>query len=203
MNSEKYKPTYILIALNVAIYIYGAIVGGNALTTSSNVVIVWGQVNAFVFQGVYWQLFTSMFVHASIFHLVGNMLFLLIFGLRGEEMFSLPEFLGIYLLGGLAGNLLYLGLGPLDIPSVGASGAIFAMFGACVIYDRRSVKQSILGGLVFAFFLFFLNTGEGVNILAHLGGLVVGLVLGYLIASRRKPSTEPTQFQYTYNHTPF
>ena len=52
-----------------------------------------------------------MFIHASIFHLVGNMLFLLIFGLRGEEMFSLPEYLGIYFLGGLVGNLLYLGLG--------------------------------------------------------------------------------------------
>ena len=51
-----------------------------------------------------------MFIHASIFHLVGNMLFLLIFGLRGEEMFSLPEYLGIYLLGGLAGNLLSSGV---------------------------------------------------------------------------------------------
>ena len=76
MGCEKYKPTYILIALNVAIYIYGAIVGGNAFTTGDSVVYQWGQVNLFVFQGAYWQLFTSMFIHASIFHLVGNMLFL-------------------------------------------------------------------------------------------------------------------------------
>jgi rhomboid protease GluP len=189
MGCEKYKPTYILIALNVAIYIAGAVVGGNAFTTSDGVVAQWGQVNQSVFQGAYYQLITSMFIHASIVHLVGNMLFLLIFGLRGEEMFSLPEYLGIYLVGGLVGNVLSLAFGPYFI-SVGASGAIFALFGACIIYSRRSVRQSILGALVYAFFLFFINTGEGVNILAHLGGLGFGLIVGYLIAMRRKPDHE-------------
>ena len=196
MNCEKYKPTYILIALNVVIYIYGAIVGGNAMTTGESVILQWGQNNLLVFNGWYHQLFTSMFIHASIVHLVGNMLFLLIFGLRGEEMFSLPEFLAIYLVGGLVGNVLSLVFGP-NFISVGASGAIFALFGACVIYGRRSVRQSILGALVFAFFLFFINTGEGVNILAHLGGLVFGLLIGYLIATRRKPSEEPVRHSYS------
>jgi rhomboid protease GluP len=202
MNCAKYKPTYILIALNVAIYIYGAIVGGNALVTGDNVILKWGQVNLLVFQGSYYQLFTSMFIHASVVHLVGNMLFLLIFGLRGEEMFSLPEYLGIYLFGGLAGNILSLAFGT-GLPgqlfvSVGASGAIFALFGACVIYGRRSVRQSILGALVFAFFLFFINSGEGVNILAHLGGLAFGLIVGYLIATRRKPhQQEPVKYSYS------
>jgi len=202
MNCEKYKPTYILIAVNVAIYVIGAIIGGNAIETSGNVVWDWGQVNGRVlFEGAYWQLFTAMFIHASIFHLVGNMLFLLIFGLRGEEMFSLSEFIAIYILGGFVGNVLSLAFGaaPNGIPfvSVGASGAIFAMFGACVIYDRRSMRQSILGALVYAFFLFFINTGENVNILAHLGGLVFGLFLGYLIATRRKPTEEPIRHSYS------
>jgi rhomboid protease GluP len=189
MGCEKYKPTYILIALNVAVYIYTSILSGNALQTSIDVQAQWGQYNLLVFNGWYYQLLTSMFIHASLFHLVGNLLFLLIFGLRGEEMFSLPEFLTIYLVGGLFGNILSLGFGP-DFISVGASGAIFAMFGACVIYGRRSVRQSILGALVYAFFLFFINTGAGVNIAAHLGGLVFGLLLGYLIATRRKPNHE-------------
>ena len=191
MGCEKYKPTYILIALNVAIYIVGAIIGGDAIQTSSTIYAQWGQVNGLVlYGGAYYQLLTSMFIHASIFHLVGNMLFLLIFGLRGEEMFTLPEYLGIYLLGGLAGNLLYLGFGPLNVAGIGASGAIFSLFGACVIYDRRSVRQSILGGLVFAFFLFFINVEPGVNILAHLGGLGFGLIVGYIIATRRNPGHE-------------
>lgn len=201
MNSTKYKSTFILIALNVAIYIYGAIVGGDALTTASSVVYQWGQVNLFVFQGAYYQLFTSMFIHASIVHLVGNMLFLLIFGLRGEEMFSLPEFLGIYLIGGLVGNLLSLSFGPFFV-SVGASGAIFSLFGACVIYARRSVRQSILGALVYAFFLFFINSGAGVNILAHLGGLGFGLLVGYWLATRRKPHDQYS-VKYSPNAMPF
>ncbi len=197
MGCEKYKPTYILIALNVAFYIYGAIVGGNAFVTGDNVIYQWGQVNLFVFQGAYYQLFTAMFVHASIVHITGNMLFLLIFGLRGEEMFSLPEFLAIYLVGGLVGNVLSLVFGPYFI-SVGASGAIFSLFGACVIYGRQSVRQSLLGALVYAFFLFFINTGEGVNIVAHLGGLVFGLLLGYLIAVSRKPDhQEKTHYGYS------
>jgi rhomboid protease GluP len=202
VNCEKYKPTYVLIALNVAIYIAGAFLGGDALYTPDSVVLVWGQVNYFVINfGWVWQLLTSMFIHASIFHLVGNMLFLLIFGLRAEEMFSLPEYLGIYLLGGLAGNLLYLATGVDAAPAVGASGAIFAVFAAAVIYDRRSIRQSILGAILFTGFLFILNIGENTNLLAHAGGIVVGLLLGYIIASRRKQSDIDKEFRY--RNTPF
>ncbi len=201
MNCQKYKPTYILIIVNIAIYIIGAILTGSIIETGDQIVFLWGQVNLFVFEGAYWQLFTSIFIHASIFHLAGNMLFLLIFGLRGEEMFSIMEFLGIYFLGVLTGNLLSLVQGA-EFISVGASGAIFAMFGAAVIYDRRSVRQSIIGGLVFAFFLFFINVGPQVNILAHLGGLVFGLLLGYIIASRRK-THEQIETEFRYRNTPF
>jgi rhomboid protease GluP len=202
VNCEKYKPTYILIALNVAIYIAGAFTGGDALTTPDSVVLTWGQVNYFVIHlNWYWQLLTSMFIHASIIHLVGNMLFLLIFGLRAEEMFSLPEYLGIYLLGGLAGNLLYLATGVDAAPAVGASGAIFSIFAAAMIYDRRSIRQSIVGAIIFIGFFFFINIGENTNLLAHLGGILVGLALGYIIASRRKQSDYDKEFKY--RNTPF
>ena len=201
-NSEKYKPTYILIALNIAFYIYTSIVGGDFVNTSDTMIRLYGQVNgAVIFYGYYYQLFTSMFVHATIAHLAGNMLFLLIFGLRGEEMFSLPEYLSIYFLGGLTGNLLSLLLLPLNMPSVGASGAIFAMFGACTIYARRAVRQSIIGALIYAFFLLFLSSGLGVNNFAHIGGLVTGLLIGYVLATRRKPETQYT-ISYSYSKTP-
>lgn len=190
MNSEKYRPTIILIALNAAMYIYTSIVGGNALNTNLAGIPPLYQYNIQVLQGSYYQLFTSMFIHASIPHLVGNMLFLFIFGLRAEEMFSLPEYLGIYLVGGLAGNVLSLAFGP-EFLSVGASGAIFALFGACVIYDKRSVRQSIVGALVYAFFLLLISgLSTGVNDLAHLGGLGFGLIIGYWIATTRKPQQE-------------
>ena len=126
------------------------------------------------------------------------MLFLLIFGLRGEEMFSLPEYLSIYFLGGLTGNLLSLVLLPLDVPSVGASGAIFAMFGAATIYARRSVRQSIIGALIYAFFLLFLSSGPNVNNLAHIGGLIIGLLVGYVLATKRKPTVNYA-ISYSYS----
>ncbi|MCW4024201.1 MAG: rhomboid family intramembrane serine protease [Candidatus Bathyarchaeota archaeon] len=188
-SSQKFRVTYVLIAVTIAAYVYTSIAGGDAVNTSASMVYQWGQWNFAVFHGLYYQLFTSMFVHASIAHLAGNMLFLLIFGLRGEELFSLPEYLGIYFIGGLMGNLLSLSFGP-DFVSVGASGAIFSLFGACVIYTRRSVRQSIVGALGYAFFLLLFSSGAGVNDLAHIGGLVFGLVAGYLLASRRKPEDQ-------------
>jgi len=201
-NSKKFKPTLILIALNIAFYIYTSVVGGDFLNTSVDMILQYGQVNSLViYSGYYYQLLTSMFVHANIAHIAGNMLFLLIFGLRGEEMFSLPEFLSIYFLGGLTGNVLSLLLLPLNVPSVGASGAIFALFGAATIYARHSVSQSIIGALIYAFFLLFLSSGPGVNNFAHIGGLVTGLLIGYVLATRRKPEARYT-VSYSYSTFP-
>ena len=197
-SSQKYKTTYILIALNIIFYIYGAIMGGNVFVTGSNVTQILGQYNLLVLDyGYYYQLFTSMFIHASIIHLGSNLLFLLIFGLRAEEMFSLPEYLSIYFIGGLTGNLLTLLYGAHYL-SVGASGAIFALLGACIIYDRKSTQQSIISALAFAFIIFIINIGANVNMLAHLGGLIFGLFAGYILASRSKTKN---QNQYTINYS--
>jgi membrane associated rhomboid family serine protease len=198
-NCQKYKPTYILIAINIAVYIYTSWVGGNFLETGIVPIYQWGQVGALVYQGWYYQLITSMFVHASIVHIAGNMIFLLIFGLRGEELFSLPEYLLIYLGGGLVGNLLSLVFLPSNVPSVGASGAIFAMFGGATIYARRTLGQSILGALIYAFFLLFISYGQNVNIFAHLGGLGAGLLIGYALSARRRPQSRYS-ITYSYGH---
>jgi len=195
-NSRKFIPTYTLIALNVAAYVYTSVIGGNFVETNYNLILLYCQVNLFVINGWYWQLFTSMFIHVSIIHLLGNMLFLLIFGLRAEEVFDIQEYFLIYLLSGLAGNLLSLLLGPSALPSAGASGAIFGMFGACVIYFRRAFGQSIVTALLYAFFLLIINSGPGVNVLAHLGGLVVGLLIGYGIAMNRRARAK---YQYSYS----
>lgn len=198
-NSQKFKPTYILILLNVAIFVYSAVILGDIFETGEDFIMTWGQVGYLVYNGSYYQLFTSMFVHANIVHLAGNMIFLLIFGLRGEELFSLPEYLLIYLGGGLVGNLLSLAFLGRYVPSVGASGAIFSMFGGATIYARRTVGQSIIGALIFAFFLLFLSVGENVNILAHLGGLVAGLIIGYILSIRRSPAA---RYRISYSYGP-
>ncbi len=198
-NSEKYYPTYILIVVNVLVYVYTSVVGNSFLLTSDSMLFQWGQTGgAVIFDGAYYQLLTSMFVHADLVHIAGNMIFLLVFGLRCEEMFSLPEYLSIYFVGGIVGNMLSLLFLPWNIVSVGASGAIFAMFGAAIIHARRSVGQSVIGALIYGFFLLFLSgAGPNVNNLAHIGGLVVGLIIGYVLATRRKRGT---QYKTTYSY---
>jgi len=194
---SKFGFTCVLIGLNAIAYVYTAMLSGDFIQIQYDVIAQYGQFNELVFGGAYWQLFTSMFVHVNIMHLVGNMLFLLIFGLRAEELFKPSEYLGIYVVGGLVGNLLTLLFGP-NMVSAGASGAIFAIYGAVTVYLRRFVGQSIVSALMYAFFLLFLSSGFGVNVLAHLGGLIVGLLIGYLLASSRRPAAT---YQYAYGYS--
>jgi rhomboid protease GluP len=189
-------PTYTLIAVNVAVYGYTSILSGSINNTSDWVVSSYGQNNFLVLNGEAWRLLTAIFIHANLLHIVGNMLFLLIFGLRAEKLFDLKEYLSVYFLSGLAGGLLTLLMGP-DTWSIGASGAIFGMLGACTIYARRSIGQSIMYALLYSFFFLVINIGPDVNVLAHIGGLVTGLLIGYLLAMTRKPQQTVT-YQYNY-----
>ncbi|MGQ9529866.1 MAG: rhomboid family intramembrane serine protease [Candidatus Bathycorpusculaceae bacterium] len=189
--------TYTIVALNMGVYTYTSFLSGNFFFMSKSVLSVYGQYNLLVLNGVYWQLLTSMFVHVHIMHLLGNMFFLLIFGLRAEEIFSTVEYLLIYFSSGLAGNLLTLLFGPYMI-SAGASGAIFGLFGACTIYMRRAIGQSIISALVYASFLLMISASPNVNFLAHFGGLVVGLLMGFWIAEKRKAKK---RYEYQYSFT--
>ena len=185
-GSKKVMLTYIIIASNIIVYAVTAMLSGNFIEIERYVVRQYGQHNSFVLNGGYWQLFTAMFVHVNMVHLLGNMFFLLIFGLRAEELFAIQEYLLVYFLSGLAGNLLTLLFDPAMI-SAGASGAIFGLFGACTIYIRRAIGQSIVGALLYSFFLLMMSSGRNVNYLAHLGGLVIGLIIGYALATTRRP----------------
>jgi membrane associated rhomboid family serine protease len=114
------------------------------------------------------------------------MLFLFIFGFRAEELFSTSEYYFIYFSSGLAGNLVTLLAGP-DFPvSAGASGAIFGVLAADIIFMQKGDRRSILVSLMIAFMFFLLTASEGTNLLAHLGGLATGLMLGYAFAGMRK-----------------
>ena len=100
--------------------------------------------------------------------------------MKAEQIFSFSEYLLIYFGCGLVGSLLTLLMGP-NVISVGASGAIFGVFGATVIYLRRNFGQSIMGALIYSVYLFMFNIGENVNLLSHLGGLASGLFIGYIL----------------------
>ncbi|MCD6241006.1 rhomboid family intramembrane serine protease [Candidatus Bathyarchaeota archaeon] len=181
------SPTIMLVLANIIVYICTSILSGTPLVTNRELMKLIGQYNRYViYKGYYWQLFTSMFVHADIGHLANNMIFLLIFGLRAEELFREREYLAIYFVSGIFGNILTLLiftwiLGP-DVLSVGASGAIFGIFGACIVY----IYQSIIAVAFYSMILFMMSSGAGVNVFAHFGGLVIGLLLGYYFAKMRR-----------------
>ncbi|MBS7645030.1 MAG: rhomboid family intramembrane serine protease [Candidatus Bathyarchaeia archaeon] len=175
--------TSFLIIINLLVYIILALMSRDLLVIDYDLLAFFGQLNMAVFHGWYWQLFTSMFVHANLLHLMGNMLFLGIFGLRAESLFGRLRYLFIYFASGLLGGLLTLLMGPYVV-SVGASGGIFGLFGANAAYIRSGINQSVAGALVYSLYLLLFNLGRGVNILAHFGGLFVGLITGYIWGRR-------------------
>jgi membrane associated rhomboid family serine protease len=145
-------------------------------------------------------LFTCMFLHGSLMHIIGNMWFLVIFGDNVEDRFGHVPFLLMYLLSGLAASLLQIASGPESaIPTVGASGAIAGVMGAyLLLYPHSRVvtlvplgiiwQTMLLPGPVFLgiWFLFqFVSAAftpadiGGVAFWAHVGGFVAGLALAW------------------------
>jgi rhomboid protease GluP len=184
--TRRFSPTIVLATANILVYIYTSVVGGDFIVTNTNVLIQIGQFNSSVMNGAYWQLLTSIFVHVDILHIVLNTLFLIIFGLRAEELFKTEEYFLIYILSGLSGSILTLYFMSPYTLSAGASGAIFGMYGAGIIYMRKQLGQSIIGALLYSFLFLMLSTGTGVNVIAHFGGLASGLIIGYILAKTRR-----------------
>lgn len=170
--------TYILLAMVIVIYIVESILGGSFIEPDISILLILGQYNRLVFMGWWWQLFTSMFVHASFEHILFNAFFLWMLGVQYERIFGGDSLLYTYVVSGLAGNLLTLFLLPRSTISVGASGGIFGIFGAILMYNAR-LTGKIGYYLLYGFIIFLFNSLYiKINILAHLGGLVTGFIIG-------------------------
>lgn len=167
------SPSVWMSVLLVAIYLITAIVGRNALSLNYDIFYPLAQVNDAVWHGAIWMLFTSMFLHANLAHLGGNILFLLIFGTSLEERVSRQRWLITYFASGITGNIAFLFLGG-DAVGVGASGAIWGLLAAA----------GGLRGLFGMIFYIGLNIFAGGGFLAHAGGVVAGLVIYYLWVRR-------------------
>jgi len=144
-------------------------------------------------------LFTSMFMHAGLDHLLGNMIFLLVFGIHVERSMGALRYLVFYLLCGLGASALEIITGPgSSVPGVGASGAIAGVLaGYLVLYPGSHVDSVVPVGriawtaripawlFIGAWFLYQLVTGvatfddagDGVAYAAHVGGFITGLLL--------------------------
>jgi membrane associated rhomboid family serine protease len=131
-----------------------------------------------------YRLFTSLFLHLDVLHIVFNMITLLIVGPAVEVMLGKSRFLALYLIAGIGGNVLSYLIAPADQVSAGASGAIFGVLGAYVVLARLRRKPM---GPVLAIIVINLVIGFSGNIewQAHVGGLVVGsaLALAYHYAA--------------------
>jgi len=143
-----------------------------------------GMQPASVALGDYYRLFTSMFLHLSVLHILFNGWALLIFGRFVEEQLGRAVFAVVFLLGGLSGSVASYVFAAPFVPSAGASGAIVAIFGTFIVYNyRRRASAMSRANLQSAIIIIALNVFLTIQIRsidwrAHLGGLVGGIVLG-------------------------
>ncbi|MBC7462722.1 MAG: rhomboid family intramembrane serine protease [Actinobacteria bacterium] len=135
--------------------------------------------------GEYYRILTVALVHGGIMHLGFNMYALLVLGNPIEYAFGKARFLSIFFISLITGSLASLAFNPVNQPSVGASGALFGLFGAFVIVGRR-IGADVKATLVIIGINFGISfVVPGVDWHAHLGGLLGGVVASSLLLRRR------------------
>jgi len=189
--------TNIIIGINVLIYLVLLILSassggglGQLGGIDTGVLInAGGQVNFLVAQGQVWRIFTAMFLHFNLIHIGLNMISLFLIGAAVEVFYGKWRYLLIYLLSGIVGGIATYFFSPLNTLAVGASGAIFGVFGALGIFyiiNRRALGRYGSGAITNWIFWLGLNlvfgfSTPGIGIVDHIGGLVAGIVIGALL----------------------
>lgn len=187
--------TYAIVAICVALFgidtvlsggatLQGGLFGGGVGPLGNDNLI-----NAeFVRRGEWWRILTSAFFHLGPIHLAFNMYVLYIYGPIAERMYGPIEFAAIYLLCAAGGSVLTILVDPIQF-AAGASGAIFGLVGLLFVVSRR--HHAVLGreartmmagiGSYLVFLLIFTFVVPGISWTGHLGGLIVGATLGFLL----------------------
>lgn len=200
---------YLLIAANILVFILLWLAGSNQEAAVYQFALIPSNFKTGLDLGDVGDIFTSMFMHAGLAHIAGNMLYLWIFGDNVEDSMGAGRYLVFYLVGGFVASVVHILTNPgSQIPTVGASGAIAAVLGAYLVLYPQSrvltfiplgffmrltlVPASIVLGLWFVLQLFngVLSLGGpdvgGVAFWAHIGGFVAGVVLAKLFARRSR-----------------
>lgn len=203
---------YILIAANIFVFILQYLAGANQDALIYQFALIPAAFTGEISLGNISDIFTSMFMHAGLAHLGGNMLYLWIFGDNVEDSMGHGRFLLFYLIGGLVASLAHIFTNPASqIPTVGASGAIAAVLGAYLVLYPNSrvltiiplgfflrmtmIPAAIVLGLWFVLQLFsgVLSMGGpdvgGVAFWAHIGGFLAGVILAKIFAKKRYADT--------------
>ncbi|MFJ3231394.1 rhomboid family intramembrane serine protease [Streptomyces sp. NPDC086787] len=189
--------TKVLIGLNLAAFLVQQAVGDAFADRFELIgrafVPLLGSVQG-IAEGQEYRLLTSMFLHGGIIHILFNMLSLWWIGGPLEAALGRARYLALYLVSGLAGSALTYLLAAPNQPSLGASGAIFGLFGATAVlvrrlnYDMRPIIALLVINLIFTF------GWNGIAWEAHIGGLVAGVVAG--IAMVHAPRRNRALVQY-------
>jgi len=198
--------TRALIALNVLVFVVMLFGGAGFWHSPNTVQLAWGANFApATADGQWWRLVSAMFLHFGALHLGMNMLALWDGGKLVERMFGAVRFLVIYLVSGVGGNLLSLVIQGNDAVSGGASGAIFGIYGALLVYvwfARRQMQAQEFRWLFWGALLFSALTIAmgyiipGIDNSAHIGGFITGIVMATLfLPSSIQPSRALTVTQ--------
>jgi len=143
-----------------------------------------------VLQGEIWRLLSAMFLHGGIDHLIGNAVGLFIVGMAAEHAYGKLEMAAAYLISGLAGSAFSVLMNP--GPAVGASGAIFGLLGAVIVFflkyrDLFHLRDKRVGNVLLVWAGYSVVTSyfaPFVDNAAHVGGLIGGAFCGYLLTPR-------------------
>ena len=220
-----YRPyvTYALILINVLVFFWEIAVTGQIIEFTNKqaeeILLQYGTVPAVITNGlanhnygVITSIFSSMFLHAGIIHIGGNMLFLWIFGDNIEYKFGRGKYLALYLFWGLVAGFVHTMSDPSSqIPAIGASGAISGVLGAyLILFPNAKILTLLLLGFFtrfirisakwyLPFWFIFQNvlpavvgsSGSGVAFFAHIGGFLIGLLCGFIYKK-----THSSEFTY-------
>lgn len=215
---EQGHPAYfnhLFILVNVVIFVYQLFLGKDV----NNFIMEYGAIPLEIanFQDLY-TLLSSMFIHGGLFHLIGNMIFLWIFGDNIEATIGSPHYLLFYLMGGIIASIVHVYFNAdVRIPAVGASGAIAAVMGAyLVMFPRSEIKMVLIilfrtfkiSAFLFLGFWFLHQLISGIGTFsvtdspeggiawwAHISGFVYGVLCGsYLRSNGMK--VPPTRTKY-------
>ena len=179
-------PIWVLLTVNFLFYI--------AYLIQPNLIINTFGFTPFQFLDEPWTIVTNMFVHAGLWHILGNMIMLYFFGTYLLGLLGEVKFLILYFAGGLLGNLLFFLLGNEYTTAVGASGALFAIMGTmAVMRPRLKVLVwflipvdlwiiALFGALIIATQM----TSSSVAWQAHIGGMVLGLIAGFYFRKQER-----------------
>jgi rhomboid protease GluP len=186
---KKFFVTPLLIYANTLVWIVLAFFGANIFFPTAGALLrLGGNMRPYTMDGEWWRLITSVFMHAGIEHLLANTYALVMIGFFLEPRIGRKKFIFIYLCSGVIASIFSMASHQVTV-SVGASGAIFGMFGAyfalltskMVDTKHRKVLLLSIGGYVGFNLLYGLIPGSIVDNAAHLGGLFGGLALGYIM----------------------